>query len=190
MLSENLYSKYFLIHICIWLNKIDLYFYRIYDLARQCDVPIKVNCNKPLHYKKQTYKDLDTKCPKSYTSQIKVYLINKPIDKNEQNEILNNSYEEKPNTIFLGGLHYWFIHMNKIFLKKTDITKINTIFKQRLPYSFLWFMNLCCRILNCQLSEIYLELMNIEKKLSTFLQTVEETTSQKECEDMFSNITL
>jgi len=140
---------------------------------------------------KHTNKDPDTKCPESHTDKTKVYLINKPRNKNEQNETLKNSHkEEKPNTIFLGiGLNYWFIHMNKYFFKKTEITKLNTILKQKLPYSFLWFINLCCMIVHCPLSQIYLELMNIETDLTTFLKT-DETTSQKECEDMFSNISL
>lgn len=174
-----------------FLNNISFNFYRIYDLAGKCDIPIKVNRNIPLHYMKQKNKDRDTEGPKSYTDKTKVYLINKPINKNKQNETLKNSYEEeKPNTIFLGiGLNYWFIHVTPIFLKKTDITKINTILKQKLPYSFLWFMNLCCKILHCPLSEMYLELINIEKELLTFLKT-DEMTSQKECEDMFSSITL
>lgn len=122
-----------------------------------------------------------------------MYLTNKPISKNKQNESLNNSYEEKPNTIFLGtGVNYWSVHMNKTFLKTADIDKIDTFLKQKLPYSFLWFMKQCCRILDCPLSEMYLEVMNLEKAFSTFLLMNEKTekSNQTECEDMLSNITL
>lgn len=141
----------------------------------------------------QTNKDPDTKCPKSYTGKTKVYIINQPIPMNKQNETLNNSCEEKPNTIFLGtGVNYWSIHMSKTLLKTVDIDKVNTILKQKLPYSFLWFMKQCCRILDCPLSDMYLELMNLEKTFSTFLLTNEETkiSDQNICEDMLSNITL
>lgn len=122
-----------------------------------------------------------------------MYLINKPIRKNKQNETINNSYEEKPNTIFLGtGVNYWSIYINKTFLKTADIDKINIILQQKLPYSFLWFMKQCCRILDCPLSDMYLEVMNLEKAFSIFQLTNEKTekSDQNECEDLLSNITL
>lgn len=136
-----------------------------------------MNCNKPLHYMKQQNKNKKvTKNAKLYIKQTKIMISDddKPINKKEHNDILNDSYEdEKPNTIFLGtGLNYWFIHMDDLLLNKTeDITKINSILKQKLPHSFLWFMNLCCRILNCTLSVIYVELKRLEKKFSRFLKT-------------------
>lgn len=135
--------------------------------------------------------DIDTKCYISSiaTAKTEVYLFDPPIKKNEKDETLNNSYKKKPNTIILGtGHNYWFIHMSKDFLLRNK-TKINRVFNKRLPYSFLWFMCQCCRILDCQKSELYIELMNIENKFSTYLQK-NEKNNMTDCEDMFSNITL
>ncbi|XP_025191565.1 TATA box-binding protein-associated factor RNA polymerase I subunit B [Melanaphis sacchari] len=163
---------------------------RIYDLADQCNVPIEVNFNIPLHYTKQNDKDSDTIGTLPYTSQVNVYLVNQEMYKNKQNETTNSSYEEKPNTIFLGtGSNYWYIHINRHFLRKSKLSKINTVLKKKLPYSFLWFMRQCCRVLNCNMSDLYLQLINLEKKFSTFMQP-NETSNQTECEEMISNITL
>lgn len=168
-------------------------YYRINDLANECDVPVEVNCSNPLHYTKQKGRDSDTFSAKSYTSQTKVCLVNHKVYTNRQNETIettNCSYKEKPSTIFLGtGSNYWFIYINKIFLKKADISKTATVFKKKLPYSFLWLLHQCCRVLDCHMSELYLELMDLENKFSTFLQP-DKTTNQSECEEMFSNITL
>jgi len=168
-------------------------FYRINDLAKECDISIQVNCSRPYHYVKQSEKDSDTKCSKSYTAKSTVYLINKQksVINNEQKKIINDSYEENPNTIYLGtGFNYWSKHISKHFLKRADITKINTVLKTQLPYSFLWFMKQCCTLLDCSLSEIYVELINIEKQFSTLLQTCEVTHDETGCEEMFSNISL
>ncbi|XP_060842088.1 TATA box-binding protein-associated factor RNA polymerase I subunit B [Rhopalosiphum padi] len=163
---------------------------RIYDLADECNIPIEVNFSNPLHYTKQKGRDSDTVGTLPYASQINVYLINQDVFKNKQNETTNSSYEEKPNTIFLGtGSNYWFIYINKNFLNKANISKINTVFKKKLPHSFLWFMHQCCRILDCHMSDLYLQLMDLETKLSTFIQS-NETSNQTECEEMISNITL
>uniref|UniRef100_A0A2S2NPB4 Uncharacterized protein n=1 Tax=Schizaphis graminum TaxID=13262 RepID=A0A2S2NPB4_SCHGA len=163
---------------------------RIYDLADECNIPIEVNFSSPLHYVKQKGRDSDTVGTLPYASQINVYLINQEVYKNKQNETTNSSYEEKPNTIFLGtGSNYWFIYINKNFLKKANIYKINTVFKKKIPHSFLWFMHQCCRILDCHMSDLYLQLMDLETKFSTFIQP-NETSNQTECEEMISNITL
>lgn len=39
------------------------------------------------------------------------------------------------------------------------------------------------------MSDLYLQLMDLETKLSTFIQS-NETSNQTECEEMISNITL
>lgn len=146
----------------------------------------------PLHYTKLKTQDTEAKCfiPTTATSKTQVYLLDQPIKKNEKDETLNNLYKEKPNTIILGTGHsYWFIHISRDFLQRNN-TKINEVFNEQLPYSFLWFMCQCCRILDCQKSKLYIELMNIENKLSTHLQTNLTTSSTTDCEEMFSNITL
>jgi len=119
-----------------------------------------------------------------------VYLVNQEFYENKQNETTNTSYEEKPNTIFLGtGSNYWYIHINKQFLRKANISKQNNVFKKKLPYSFLWFMDQCCRVLNCHMSDLYKQLMDLENEFSTFIKP-NKTSSQAECEKMISNITL
>lgn len=128
-----------------------------------------------------------------YESFTKVHIIDKPINKKKQNKTFStNVSEEKPNTIFLGGgFNYWCIHLDKRYIQRVDISKLRTLLKQQLPYSFYWFMQQCCRILDCQLSDIYLELMYIEKEFSKFFEENYDTSNQMtECEDMFSNITL
>lgn len=149
---------------------------------------IEVNTKSPLHYTKQ--EDRNTVAKPSYTSQTKMYLVNQKVYKNKQNETTNSSYEEKPNTIFLGtGSNYWHIHISKDFLKKAEISKINEVFEKKLPYSFLWLMHQCRRVLDCRMPELYLELMDLEVNFSTFIQPY-ETSKQTKCEEMFSNITL
>lgn len=119
-----------------------------------------------------------------------MFLVNEIVDKNIQIDTTNNSYEEKPNTIFLGtGSNYWCIHMNKYFLTKADITKINTVFNKKLPCSFLWLMHQCCRVLDCNMSELYSELIDLENRIFKILQS-NKTDNQTECEEMLSNITL
>ncbi|XP_015374841.1 PREDICTED: TATA box-binding protein-associated factor RNA polymerase I subunit B [Diuraphis noxia] len=163
---------------------------RIYDLADECGVPIEVNFKSPLHYEKEKGKDPETALTPLYTSQSKVYLVNQEVYKKKQNETTNSPYEEKPNTIFLGtGSNYWHIHINKTFLKQAEISKINNVFKTKLPYSFLWLMNQCSRILDCRMPELYLELMNLEIKFFKLIQPYEKSNETK-CETMFSNITL
>lgn len=161
---------------------------RIYDLADECGVPIKVNCRSPLHYTKQ--KGKDTVARPLYTSQTKVCLVNQEVYENKQYETTNSLNEEKPNTIFLGtGSNYWHIHISKDILKKAEISKINKVFEKKLPYSFLWLMHQCSRVLDCRMPELYLELMDLEINFSTFIQPY-ETSEQTKCEEMFSNITL
>lgn len=163
---------------------------RIYDLAEECNIPIEVNFNSPLHYIKQKGRDPDTVGTLPYTAQTNVYLVNQELYENKQNETTNTSYEEKPNTIFLGtGSNYWYIHINKQFLRKANISKQNKVFKKKLPYSFLWFMDQCCRVLDCHMSDLYKQLMDIENEFSTFIQP-NKTSSQTECKKMISNITL
>lgn len=121
-----------------------------------------------------------------------MFLTSQPtlVDECKQNKTKNNSYKEKSNQIFLGsGLHYWFIHINNKFLKRADICSINDVFKKQLPYSFLWFMSQCCRILDCPPSKMYYELIQVENKLSLLLQE-DKTSDEAELEDSFSNLTL
>lgn len=169
-------------------------FYRTQDLADECNIPIEVNCNIPLHYTHQetSYFDTcDTNKKKYNKSFIKVHLIEEPINKKEQNKTFYiNLNEERPNTIFLGGLNYWCIHLNKRFVQRADISKLRTVLKQQLPYSFFWFMEQCYRILDCQLSDLYLELMHIEEVFSLFLKKYKSNDQMTECEDMLSNITI
>lgn len=163
---------------------------RIYDLADECGVPIEVNCKSPLHYDKQKGRDPETVRTPLYTSKSKVYLVNQEVYKKRQNETTNCPYEEKPNTIFLGtGSNYWHIHINKIFLKKAEISKINNVFEKKLPYSFLWLLHQCSRILDCRMPDLYLELMNLEIKLFKLIQPYEKSNETK-CGTMFSKITL
>ncbi|XP_050053252.1 TATA box-binding protein-associated factor RNA polymerase I subunit B isoform X3 [Aphis gossypii] len=163
---------------------------RIYDLAEECNIPIEVNFNSPLHYMKQKGRDPDTVGTLPYTAQTNVYLVNQELYENKQNETTNTSYEEKPNTIFLGtGSNYWYIHINKHFLRKANISKQNKVFKKKLPYSFLWFMDQCCRVLDCHTSDLYKQLMDLENEFFTLIQP-NKTSSQTECEEMISNITL
>lgn len=175
-----------------------LIYYRIRNLAEECNVSIEINCSTPLHYMQQINIDSETKTRNAKTctatSKTKVHLIDQPINKNNNNEnkqdkTLNNLNKEKPNTIFLGtGRNYWLIHVNKKFLNKS-IAKINRVFNRQLPSSFLWFMYQCCQILDCQKSDLYRELMNIENEFSKFLQT-KESTNLTDCEEILSNITL
>lgn len=117
-------------------------------------------------------------------------LVNQEVYENKQYETTNSLNEEKPNTIFLGtGSNYWHIHISKDILKKAEISKINKVFEKKLPYSFLWLMHQCSRVLDCRMPELYLELMDLEINFSTFIQPY-ETSEQTKCEEMFSNITL
>lgn len=148
---------------------INFFFYRINDIAEQCNIPIKISDSQPLHYvKEKTKKD---KC----FIKTKVYLSNqsKPIIKDTLNETVNNlCEEEKSSTIFLGtGLNYWCIDLCETFLKESGASKTNSILKNRLPHSFRWFMNQCCTFLSCSQSDLYCELMVLEKKMMSFLQT-------------------
>lgn len=139
---------------------------------------------------KQKGKDPDTVGTLPSTAQTNVYLVNQELYENKQNETTNTSYEEKPNTIFLGtGSNYWYIHINKQFLRKANISKQNKVFKKKLPYSFLWFMDQCCRVLDCHMSDLYKQLIDLENEFSTFIQP-NKTSNQTECEEMISNITL
>jgi hypothetical protein len=116
-----------------------------------------------------------------------VFLTNHIPNKTQQTETLNTSYKEKPNTIYLGtGLYYWYIHLSTFFLLRADIVKIDMVLKKKLPHSFLWFMHQCCRILDCAPSHLYLELLRLEKKFSTFLQSNEMMSDSKD-EDFLSN---
>lgn len=153
-------------------------------------MPIQVNSRSPLHYTKQKSRDPVTVQTPSYTSQSKVYLVNQESYINQKNENTNSSYEEEPNTIYLGtGSNYWHIYINKEFLKKTEISKINKLFEKKLPYSFVWLMQQCCRVLDCRMPELYLELMDLEIKFSKFIQP-NNTSKQTKCEEMFSNMAL
>lgn len=182
-----------LLFIILLVSNIQLIFYRIQNLADECNIPIEVNCNKPLHYTHQetSYFDTcDTNKKISCKSFTKVHLIEELINKNEQNKKCNNNLnEERPNTIFLGtGHNYWCIHLNKRFVQRADISKLHTVLKQHLPYSFFWFMEQCYRILDCRLSDLYLELMNLEEVFSLFLTKYKTNDQITECEDMLSNI--
>lgn len=132
-----------------------------------------------------------TSCP--LNTKTKVYLTNRltTINKNILTGTCGISHEEeKPNTVFLGmGKNYWFIHFPYYFLKRSDSTTINTVLKNQLPYSFLWLMTQCCRLLNCSLSEVYWELISVEKMFLSFQHT-KEKSKETELEDSFSNISL
>lgn len=166
-------------------------YFRINDLSDESGVPVEIKFGKPLHYNKQQHKNSDTKHPKKYAAQTKVYLTNRPMIKAKHKAEINNSFEKTPNKMFIGtaGSNYWIIQINRIFLKTADVDKVNTVLKNDLPFSFRWFMCQCSRMLDCPLSVIYLELMSLEQKLLKFVQS-NETTCQLECEDMLSNITL
>lgn len=129
----------------------------------------------------------------SFTTETRVYITNRltSINKNILTETCDISHEEeKPNTVFLGmGKNYWSIHFPYFFLKRSDSTTINRVLKNQLPYSFVWFMTQCCRLLNCSLSEIYWELIVVEKMFLS-LQHTKENSNETELEDSFSNITL
>lgn len=150
---------------------LDLICYRIYDLAKKCDVPIKVNHNVPLHYEKQAKQNYNKSL--LFHRPTRVHLLNEPtpVNKHKHNETSDNTRKEKPCTIFLGtGVNYWCIHINKRFLTNTGNAKVETVFKKLFPISFLWFMRQCCRMLDCQLKKVYCELIHVEEDLLSLLK--------------------
>lgn len=124
---------------------------------------------------KQNNKNSDMKIPLPNNTQVGVFLTEQSTNKTEQTETSNTtSYKEKPSIIYLGtGHYYWNISLDTKFLQRADIVKLNMVLKKKLPHSFLWFMHQCCRILDCAPSHLYLELLKLEKKFSTFLQSNE-----------------
>lgn len=98
---------------------------------------------------------------------------------------MNNLCEEESGTIYLGtGLNYWFIDLSKTLLKYSGTRRKNPILNNRLPHSFQWFLNQCCKLLSCTPSALYYELTVIEKTFLLFLQT-----NVTELKDTVSDVT-
>lgn len=108
-----------------------------------------------------------------------------------QNETPNESYKQIPNTIFLGtGKHYWHLYLRKRYLNRTSINIVNKYLKKQFPFSFQWFMSQCCNIVKCQPLRMYLDLMDLEIKLSKLVTDENICDQTTEYDDMFSNLTL
>ncbi|XP_050428220.1 TATA box-binding protein-associated factor RNA polymerase I subunit B isoform X2 [Adelges cooleyi] len=142
---------------------------RIKNLSQQCNVPIEISYEKPSHYvqeKKDKHDTTGPHCGKHIlsTAIINVNLVNYTLVDNKIPENVHTAVKEKPNTIFLGkGYNYWSLHFKMKFLKDTSMAKVNKVFDEQLPDSFVWFMKQCRRVIDCKLTELYMELIRVEK---------------------------
>lgn len=163
-------------------------YFRVNNLADECNIPIKVNYDRPLHYSKQDNIKLNPQ--QKSTTKTKVHLIDQPLKQQLQSETLNESYKQTPNMIFLGtGKHYWHLYLRKSYLIRTNGNIVDKYFKTQFPHSFLWFMGQCCIIIRCQLPRMYMDLMDLEREFSKLI-IVDNSCDETEYDDMFSILTL
>lgn len=144
---------------------------RLKNVSRVCRIPVDIQLDKPSHYikRKKDKNDLSGPyCGKNIlaTKNVNVQLIDWPIERAHTKTIETFDYffNEKKHSIYLGtGTNYWSIHYKIKFLKSTSMIKVNKVFDEQLPSSFLWFMRQCCRIVDCTSTQIYMDLIRVEK---------------------------